>query len=309
MQYQNFPGTNQEISAIGLGTWVFGGEHWGGGGSPADSSGVVDAAMEAGINFIDTAPFYSDGIAEQIVGEAIKGRRDKFFIATKCGIIRENGRIRHDLSVASILKEVDASLTRLQCDVIDLYQSHWPDPEVLIERTMETLFKLQGSGKIRHIGMCNADIPLLERARRVAPVRTLQMQYSLLHREVEKEILPYCLEHNIGFIAYGVLGGGVLTGKYRTCPQFGRQDARKKFYRFFEGDAFDHAERMVRRLESFGYPPSQSALNWVRGKKGVLTVLAGARTQSQLKENAAAVGWSFSEREYALCEKSSAEGV
>lgn len=308
MQYQNFPGTKQEISVIGLGTWVFGGEHWGG-GNPADSRGVVEAAMEAGINFIDTAPFYSDGIAEQIVGEAIKGRRDKFFIATKCGIIRENGRIRHDLSVASVLKEVDASLTRLQCDVIDLYQSHWPDPEVLIERTMEALFKLQGSGKIRHIGMCNADIPLLERARRVAPVRTLQMQYSLLHQEIEKEILPYCLEHNIGLIAYGVLGGGILTGKYRTCPQFGRQDARKRFYRFFEGDAFDSAERMVRRLEFFGHPPSQSALNWVRGKKGVLTVLAGARTQSQLKENAGAAGWSFSEREYALCEQSSAEGV
>jgi aryl-alcohol dehydrogenase-like predicted oxidoreductase len=207
------------------------------------------------------------------------------------------------------LKEVDASLSRLQCDVIDLYQCHWPDPDVLIERTMEILFKLQGSGKIRHIGMCNADISLLERARRVAPVSTLQMQYSLLQQEAEKEILPYCLEHGIGFIAYGALGGGILTGKYRSYPQFGKQDARKRFYRFFEGDAFGHAYRVAQMLESFGHPSSQSALNWVRGKKGVLTVLAGARTHLQLKENAGAAGWSLSEREYALCGQTSAEGV
>ena len=120
MKYVNFPGTKENVSVVGLGTWVFGGENWGGADDVACVA-AVDEALASGINFIDTAPFYTDGKSEQLIGQAIKGRREKFFIATKCGLVRENGRIRHDLTPDSIYREVDLSLNRLACDVIDLY--------------------------------------------------------------------------------------------------------------------------------------------------------------------------------------------
>lgn len=296
MKYSELLGTDERVSVIGLGTWVFGGENWGG----ADNGGAIDvvkSAIDSGVNFIDTAPFYSDGVSEDLIGKGIQGKRDKVFIATKCGLVRENGRIKHDLSPDSVLRELDFSLKRLQCDVIDLYQTHWPDPEVDIERTMDTLLKFQSQKKIRHIGLCNVDVDLLKRALKVAPVRTVQVQYSLLERDIEKELLPFCIERNIDVIAYGVMGGGILTGKYKVQPQFNRRDARKMFYSFYEGKKFSKTKDILKALGEYGKPLNEITLNWCRQQKGVVVALAGCRDVRQLEMNAHAASWDLSPEE------------
>jgi aryl-alcohol dehydrogenase-like predicted oxidoreductase len=297
MKYVNFPGTQEKVSAIGLGTWVFGGENWGG----ADDAACIAAVHEAvalGMNFIDTAPFYTDGKSEQLIGQAIKGKREKVFIATKCGLVRENGRIGHDLSSDSVRHECDLSLSRLNCDVIDLYMCHWPDPNIPIEETMDALLDLQKARKIRHIGVSNFDVELLKRACAVAPIATLQVQYSLLERSIEDELLPFCRERGIGIIAYGAMGGGVLTGKYKAkLPSFNKRDARKMFYTFYEKSKLDKIEQFLGELGAFGRPLNQLALNWVRQQPGVVTVLAGCRDSKQVKENFSACSWDLSSEE------------
>ncbi len=297
MKYINFPGTQEKVSSIGLGTWVFGGENWGG----ADDSACMAAVEEAiglGMNFMDTAPFYTDGKSEQLIGQAIKGKREKVFIATKCGLVRENGRIGHDLSPASVKKELDGSRTRLGCDVIDLYMCHWPDPATPVEDTMEVLLELRAAKKIRYIGVSNFDVELLKRACAVAPVATLQAQYSLLERGIEEDLLPFCRERGIGVIAYGAMGGGVLTGKYKAKqPNFNKRDARKMFYTFYEKQKLEKIEHFLGELSTFGRPLNQLALNWVREQPGVMTALAGCRDPRQVRENFLATDWDLSSEE------------
>ncbi|MBF0620125.1 MAG: aldo/keto reductase [Candidatus Omnitrophica bacterium] len=296
MKYNIFPNTQEKVSAIGLGTWVFGGENWGG-ADDAQCAAAVGEALASGMNLIDTAPFYTDGLSEKIIGQALKGRRDKAFIATKCGIIRENGRIRHDLRPASIMAECDQSLKRLQCDVIDLYICHWPDPAVAIEQTMGTLLKLRDQKKIRHIGVSNFDLELLKKACAAAPVSAYQGQYSILERGMEKEILPFCREKGIGVMAYGAMGGGILTGKYKNRPPLTKKDARHMFYEFFEEIRFKKVIQGVEDLKKMGHPMNQLALNWVRQQSGVMTALAGCRSAEQVRANVAAADWNLSAEE------------
>ncbi len=303
MRYVKFPGTEQKVSVLGLGTWVFGGENWGG-ADDAACVGAVHAALDLGVNFIDTAPFYTDGKAEKLIGQAIKGRREQVFIATKCGLIRENGRIKHDLSPASVLKEADLSLERLGCDVIDLYMCHWPDPATPVEMTMDALLRLRNAKKIRHIGVSNFDLALLKKACRLAPVATLQVQYSLLERGIEDGLLLFCRENGIGLIAYGAMGGGVLTGKYQLKkPSFNKRDARKMFYTFYEKQRLEKVEGFIDELKKFDRPLNQLALNWVRQQPGVMTVLAGCRDVRQVRENAGAVTWDISSEEMLMMDK------
>ena len=290
MKYSCLPGTDEKVSSIGLGTWVMGGENWGG-AREDESLAAVDNAIRLGINFIDLAPFYGDGAAETIVGKAIRNRRDKVFIATKCGIIRSNKRVGVCLAPASIARELDLSRKRLGIDVIDLYQCHWPDEETPVEKTMEALAHWQNNGAIRHIGVSNFSLELLKKACAVAPVRTLQMQYSLLERSIEAELLPYCLQNNIGVITYGSMAGGFLSGKYQKKPQFEKSDARHMFYKLYDDKKFNDVLLMVKEMRKFGRPLNQVALNWVRGQKGVMTVLAGCRTPVQVSENAEAADW------------------
>ena len=296
MKYVNFPGTEEKVSVLGLGTWVFGGENWGG-ADDAQCLKVVHEALALGINFIDTAPFYTDGLSERLIGQALRGQREKAFLATKCGLVRKVKIPMIDLSPASVLREIDLSLTRLQCDFIDLYQCHWPDKLTSVEKTMETLMKLQDQKKIRYIGVSNFDLALLKRAVAVAPVKTLQMPYSLLDRSIEKELLPFCREKGIGIIAYGPMGGGILTGKYKEPPKFGKFDARSMFYKYYAGDKFSRVNNAVEQLKEFGRPLNQLALNWVRRQPGVMTALAGSRTPEQLQSNAAATDWDLSPSE------------
>jgi aryl-alcohol dehydrogenase-like predicted oxidoreductase len=213
MHYRMLGSSTLRVSIVSLGTWVFGGDNW---GKVDDNESIasIQKAIEVGINLIDTAPVYGDGHAEAIVGKAIKGNRDKVFIATKCGLQKRDGKFIHDLRPSQIRKELDQSLSRLNIEHLDLYQCHWPDPKTPIEATLEEMLKIQSEGKINNIGVSNVDLPLLEKALRVAPVVSIQVHYSLLERSVEEShLLQFCKKKGVGVMTYGSLGGGLIDRK------------------------------------------------------------------------------------------------
>ena len=297
MHYRELGTSGLTVSAVGLGTWVFGGDHWGQ-TEDGESIAAIHAALDAGINLIDTAPAYGIGRAEEIVGKAIKGRRERVIVATKCGVHREGTKFRYSLTPDDIRKELEASLRRLGLDTIDLYQCHWPDPKTPVEETMREMLKMRDAGKIRHIGVSNFDIPLLERARAVAPVVSLQPHYSLLERKIEQSILPFCREKKIGIISYGTLGSGILTGKYIEPPCFSKGDCRNFFYLFYKEPYWSRTQSLLAEMKMVagkrGVPLAQVAINWARQQEGVTAALVGARTAAQAAMNAGAGDWALS---------------
>jgi aryl-alcohol dehydrogenase-like predicted oxidoreductase len=204
-----------EITPVGLGTAPIGSTpewkvYWG----PQDEKAAlhaIQAAIDLGVNWIDTAPFYGWGRAEQIVGQAIQGRRDRVYVFTKCGTLRDGDGWFETLKPASIRREVEASLRYLQTDTIDLYQFHDPDPKTPIEASWMEMQKLIQEGKVRYAGLSNHPRELVERAAAIAPVTALQHPYSILARDVEQDILPYAKRHQVGVLAWGTLAHGFLT--------------------------------------------------------------------------------------------------
>ncbi|MRR37614.1 aldo/keto reductase, partial [bacterium] len=211
-------GTNgPELSVIGFGAWAIGGP-WVYGWGPQDDTESIRAihrAIDCGITWIDTAAAYGFGHSERIVGKALRGRRGRVFVATKCGLVPDGkGDAKRDSRPEGIRKELEASLKNLETDSIDLYQIHWHDANVPVEESWETMVKLRDEGKVRYIGLSNYDVPLLERCGAIAPVQSLQPPYSMLNRGVEESILPYCLTKGIGVIAYSPMASGLLTGRF-----------------------------------------------------------------------------------------------
>ena len=251
---------------------------------------TAKAAFGCGINFIDMAPIYGLGRAERIVGKAIQGQRDKVILATKCGLQVEGGSLRINLKADFLRREIENSLRRLRTDFVDLYQLHWPDPKTPLEETLRELNRFREEGKIRHIGVANFSLELLQEAAGITEVSTIQNQYSLLKRESEEEILPFCAENNIGFLAYGPLAGGILTGKYLEEPTFQKGDPRTFFYRFYKGDSFKRAQEVIQELvksnETSEAPPVHLALSWVLGNPAVVSAIVGAKSADQIKMNA-----------------------
>jgi aryl-alcohol dehydrogenase-like predicted oxidoreductase len=294
MKYTDLKCSDLKISSIALGTWVFGGDVWGG-ASEKDCIDAVAAAIDHGINLIDTAPIYGYGQAESIVGKAIKGKRDKVIVATKCGLIGKGGlNITNNLTPESIQRELDESLSRLGTDYIDIYQCHWPDPNTPIEDTLEAMMRFKEAEKIRHIGVSNFDTALLKESIAVTEIVTLQNQYSMLVRDIEKDVLPFCKESNVGVISYGPLAGGILSGKYSTSTKFKGPDARSFFYKFYSGKAFEKTKRLLDSLKNIGQPLNQIAINWVRQQDGVASVIVGCRNAEQVEQNALAASWDLS---------------
>lgn len=296
MKYYQIVNTGLNVSAICLGTWVFGGEGWSG-AKEDESIAAIHAAIDSGINFIDTAPVYGWGVSEQIVGKAIAGKRDKVILATKCGLVKKGKGMAVDLSPQSIKSEIDQSLKRLNVDYVDLYQCHWPDQNTPLEETLATLLEIQKAGKIKHMGVSNFDEKLLEKASQFTTIATLQSQCSILDRTIEKKILPVCRERKIGFLAYGPLGGGILSGKYIQPADFKGNDARSFFYKYYKGDKFNQVQNLLNRLKEYHKPLNQLAINWVRQQPGVVSVLVGCRTAQQVQENAGAASWDLSEKD------------
>lgn len=290
------------ITTIGFGAWAIGGPWQWGWGSVNDKESIdaINTAIENGINWIDTAAVYGYGHSEKIVGEAIKGIREKVFLATKCGMINDgtgNAVINNDPE--NIRKECEESLKRLNTDYIDLYQIHWPDEKVDVESSWEMMAKLKDEGKVKYIGVCNFDVELLKRCMKIERVQSLQPPYSLLRRNVENEILPYCLQNEIGVVVYSPMQAGLLTGKF-DINKLAPDDWRRKGSSFREPNlsrALELVEKLRPIAESRNITVGNLAVSWVLSNKAVTSAIVGARNSEQVKENVIAANIKLSNSE------------
>ncbi|WP_336774835.1 aldo/keto reductase [Paenibacillus sp. MMO-58] len=291
-------------SVIGFGAWAAGRNGWGV-VEEKEIRQAIDKAIDLGITFFDTAPVYGFGESERVLGKALKSVRDKVIIATKCGLVWDDRyQVDIDLSGASLIREVDDSLLRLDTDYIDLYQVHWPDPKgkVPIEETFSVLNELVQAGKIRSIGVSNFSVHQLVAAQSVASVVSLQSPYNLLQRQVEYAELPYSEKQQLGFIPYSPLAQGLLTGKFSAVTKFRDDDIRSYGNHLYKRGQFEGNVLKVELLQgiarSIGKPLSQIAINWLLYNKAVTTVIAGAKTALQVQENAAASRWKLTREDY-----------
>jgi aryl-alcohol dehydrogenase-like predicted oxidoreductase len=280
-----------EVSRIGLGAWGMSGSY--GAADEAESIRTIHRALELGVTLLDTAEFYGPYHNEELVGRAIKGRRDQVVLATKFGYISHTGRgpDRLDSSPASIRTAVEGSLTRLGTDHIDLYYQHRLDPDTPIEDTIGALAGLVAAGKIRHIGLSEAWVGTIRRAHAVHPITALQSEYSLWTRDPEEEVLPVLRELRIGFVPYSPLGRGFLTGQIRSPGDLADGDFRKTNPRF-QGENFEHnlqiAEEVRQVAAEAGATPAQVALAWLLAKGDDIAPIPGTKRVSRVEENIAA---------------------
>ncbi len=311
MQHRPLGNSGLTASVIGLGTWVLGGgKVWGQDTDDKESVRTIQAALDAGINLIDTAPAYGWGRSEEIVGKAIKGRRDKVVLATKCGLWTDDERgsfftefdgrtMRRSLRPDTIALEIERSLKRLGVDCIDLYQTHWPSvpPDFTpIADTMACLLKLRDAGKIRAFGVCNVSPGKLEENLRASAngVVSNQFRYSMLHRVPEKDVLPLCAQRNIATLTYMSLEQGLLTGKVGMGRVFGKDEFRSN-EAWNPWLALPNRRRVLKLLDGwhdltkkYSCTLAQLVIAWTAAQPGVTHVLCGARRVEQARENAAA---------------------
>ncbi len=306
--------TEMEITPVGLGTWAIGGDA-GLGWGPQDDSDSIAAilrALDCGINWIDTAPVYGLGHAEEIVARAIQqlapSRRP--YIFTKCGLVWDDDRKPfHYLKAASIRQEVEDSLRRLNVDAIDLMQIHWPSfppgsPDTGTEEAWMTLAELKEQGKVRHIGVSNFNVRQLHRLQVIAPVETLQPPYSMLMREIETDLLPYCAKHSIGVLAYSPLHNGLLTGSLtrERIARLPETDWRITFSPAFQEPHLTRSLRVVDLLrevgERHGRTPAEVAIAWVLYNPAITAAIVGARRADQVDGFIGALEFRLSRDEY-----------
>ena len=297
MEYAGIAGTPLRISRIALGTWAIGGWMWGG-TDDRESAATIRAAVEHGINLIDTAPVYGFGHSEEVVGKALAdaGLRSRAVIATKVGLEWADGKVSRNASKARILEEVEQSLRRLRTDYIDIYQVHWPDPLVAIEETAEAMGTLYRQGKIRAIGVSNFSTGQMDQFRSVAPLHVLQPPYNLFERAVETGLLPYCRQHDIATLGYGALCRGLLSGRMRPDTKFDGDDLRRADPKF-QPPRFAQYLAAVQQLDQFakdhfGKRVIHLAIRWMLDQ-GVTTALWGARHPGQLDPVDQIAGWSL----------------
>ncbi|MBX3402814.1 MAG: aldo/keto reductase [Phycisphaeraceae bacterium] len=313
-----------QASIVALGTWVMGGWMWGG-NDDDDAVRAIHAAIDRGMNFIDTAPIYGFGHSEQIVGRALAAlgpaARSRAVIATKCGMVcntREGRPMARSTALGpsetghieiyifngpeSIRRECEDSLKRLQTDSIDLYQTHWQEQQTPYEDTMAALLKLKDQGKVRAIGVCNATTAEMDRYRAAGSLDSDQEKYSMIDRKLDVEQLPYCREHNIAVLAYSPLALGLLTGKVGPEREFALGDMRRTHRRFTrENRAAIGAllEQLQPIAAAHSCTPAQLAIAWTVHQPGITHALVGARNEAQVAENAAAAAITLSSAEIA----------
>ncbi len=286
-----------DVSRICLGTWAIGGWMWGG-TEEQESIKTIHAALDRGINVIDTAPVYGFGVSEEIVGKALQqyGHRDRIVISTKVGLEWKNNQVFRNSTPERIRKEIEDSLKRLQTDYIDIYQIHWPDPLVPFAETAQAVLSLLKQGKIRAIGVSNYSVAQMDEFRKTAPISVSQVPYNLFEREIEKEILPFTEKNNIVTLAYGALCRGLLAGKITSDTKFVGDDLRKNDPKF-QMPRLRQYLNAVTALQDFAqknYQKSILALSvrWILDQ-GNTIALWGARHPEQISAVDDVMGWSL----------------
>lgn len=299
MQYRQLGQNGPQLSVIGLGTWAIGGGDWKFGWGDQDEQSAIDAILESiqlGINWIDTAAIYGEGRSEVLVAKAMAqiSPSERPLIATKCGrVALGNGEIGKCLRRESVIAECNASLKRLNVDCIDLYQLHWPEPDEEIEEGWQTLVDLKAQGKVQHIGVSNHSVSQLQRLQVIHPVLSLQPPYSMLARDVESQILPFCAEQNIGVICYSPMGKGLLTGSFtrERAESLSEKDHRSRDPRFQPPQLQINLE-FVDRLNDIaagqGWSLTDLAIAWTLRRPELTSAIVGARSPQQIRQTATA---------------------
>ena len=299
-----------EITRVGIGTAPIGSTpswsvYWGP-QRERDAIRAIEVALDLGVNWIDTAPFYGWGRAEQIAGKALRGKRDNVYIFTKCGTLPDGqGGSREDLSPANIRGEVEASLRRLHTDFIDLYQFHDPDPHTPIEESWATMQTLIQEGKVRYGGLSNHTPDLMERAMMIAPITSNQHQYSLLHRAIERDILPFSQQHNIGVLAWSPLASGFLTDGF-DLESLDPQDFRRR-RPFAQEPAFTRLKQLRATLQAIAQDHHKKmvdlAIAWVLRQPALTGAIMGIRSEQEAREMAGGLDWKLTDQELQAIEQ------
>lgn len=311
--------TDVEVTPITMGAWAIGGFMWGG-NDEKDSIEAIQAYIDNGVTSIDTAPIYGFGYSEELVGKAIKKYdRSRVQILTKFGMVwdMEKGDYAFDGTdnqgnlkkiykyggYEKALRDVEESLKRLQTDYIDLIQLHWPDSTTPIEETMRAMEKMLQDGKVRAIGVCNYNAAQLKEAERTVKLASNQVPYSMLKRDIEKEVVPYCLENNLSVIAYSPMERGLLTGKYATMQTLAEGDHRNHYFKRFDFAAVKRlTDNLADLAAKYNATTAQLVLAWTFHQPAVAAALAGARNAKQAEENAKAMSISITEDDLKLIE-------
>jgi aryl-alcohol dehydrogenase-like predicted oxidoreductase len=291
LKTKQFGNTDMQITPVGFGAWALGGGDWIYAWGPQDDKESVAAihhALDLGINWIDTAAGYGLGHSEEVVGQTLKGMSSRPYVFTKCSMVwNEKGEFTFNLSRDSVRRECENSLRRLQMDYIDLYQIHWPNPDPDIEEGWATLAELQKEGKVRWIGVSNFSVEQMKRVQSIAPINSLQPPYSLIRPEVEKEILPFCQENNIGVIVYSPMYSGLLTGKMtpERIKNMPPDDWRQRDPEF-QMPKLEKNLKLVEALSEIGkqhgVEPGVVAIAWTLRVPAVTAAIVGMRRPSQV---------------------------
>ena len=315
MQIRQLGNTDLKLTTVGLGTWAMGGP-WQFGWGPQDDDEAIAAilaSLETGINWIDTAPVYGLGHSEELVGKALKQTSKKPIVATKCSLLWNDKREKVScLKAQSIRQECHDSLERLGIETIDLYQIHWPEPEEDLEQAWEEMARLAEEGKIRYLAVSNFNVEQIERIHKIHPVACLQPPYSMLHRQVEDELLACCAENNIGVVAYSPMQRGLLTGKFSperlaNLPLDDHRRANPDFQEPRFTATLELVEQLRPIAERNGKTLAQLSISWVLRRPEVTAAIAGARRPDQIIETAPASDWDLNEEDIEQIEQLLAE--
>ncbi|MEO8680301.1 MAG: aldo/keto reductase [Vicinamibacterales bacterium] len=291
---------------MALGCEPLGGTDWG----AVDEAAAMDAvvrALDRGITFFDTADVYGLGRSETLLSKALGSRRHDVVIASKGGVRWSSpspgtrASTSRDASPQYLVEAIESSLTRLRLDCLPLYYVHWPDPATPIDDTMAALDRARTQGKIRHVGVSNFSASQIEAAHACIPLAAVQMEYSLLRRTADTELLPTCRRLGLGVVAFGALAQGLLTGKYGAASRFGKNDRRGRLPHFHGAGlhrALEHVVAVRHSAETGGRTPAQIAIRWVLETPGIACAIVGAKNAAQVEDNVAACAWAMDRPEY-----------